>query len=66
MRAAKYTSGGEKGRRAGGHRDKVTAAGVPDFTGLGLLTADSAGVVGIIGNVSAQGAAHGLGTANKP
>ena len=32
--------------------DKVTAAGVPDFTGQGLLTADSAGVIGIIGQVS--------------
>jgi hypothetical protein len=46
--------------------DKVTAAGVPIFTGQGLLTADSAGVVGIIGRVSAQGAAHGIGTGNKP
>ena len=46
--------------------DKVTAAGVPAFTGQGLTTADSAGVAGIIGRVNAQGAAHGIGAGNKP
>ena len=48
--------------------DKVTAAGAPspDLRGLGLLTADAAGVIGIVGKVNAQGAAHGIGTGNKP